>query len=177
MVDESPAHESPESPTDGSPARSAVTDLAAASYVALTSYRRDGTPVATPVWVVGDGDALAVWTPRSTYKVKRIRRDPAVTVAPCTFRGEPLGPAVAGRAEVMSDTDSDRVRSLIKRKYGVMGWLTVTGSRLRRGATGTVGIRVDLAPGASSEGASGEGASGGSGGGATANTEGAQPDG
>jgi PPOX class probable F420-dependent enzyme len=150
--------------SDESPEKGVLADLAAASYVALTSHRRDGTPVTTPVWVVGDGDALAIWTPRDTYKVKRIRRDPTVTVAPCTFRGQPLGPAVAGRAEIMSDADSDRVRSLIKRKYGVTGWLTVTGSRLRRGATGTVGIRVALTPGA-------DGTPG------AVNTEGVQPDG
>lgn len=142
---------------DESAEKGSLADLAAASYVALTSHRRDGTPVTTPVWVVHDGDALAVWTPRHTYKVKRIRRDPTVTVAPCTFRGQPLGPAVAGRAEIMSDPDSDRVRALIKRKYGVTGWLTVTGSRLRRGATGTVGIRVTLTPAGNTEGAQPDG--------------------
>jgi len=120
--------------------------LGAAKYVAVTSYRQDGTPVSTPVWVVQDGSDLAVWTPKDSFKVKRIRRNPAITVAPCTFGGEPLGPAVPGRAEIMDDAGRDRVRSLIKRKYGLVGWLTVTGSQLRHGAAGTVGVRIELDP-------------------------------
>jgi PPOX class probable F420-dependent enzyme len=118
--------------------------LAAAKYVALVSHRRDGTPVSTPVWVVGHGDGLAVWTARKTHKVKRIERDPAVTVAPCTFRGETTGPAVAGRATIMSDAETSALRRTIARKYKVMGWLSVYGSILRRGRTGSVGIAIDL---------------------------------
>jgi uncharacterized protein len=121
-----------------------VTSLADAEYVALTSYRKDGTPVTTPVWVVADGTALAVWTPRDTYKVKRIRRNPAVTVAPCTFRGALLGPAVSGRAEIMDADGLRRVTDALKRKYKLIGRLTLLGSRLRRGVNGTVGIRVEL---------------------------------
>jgi PPOX class probable F420-dependent enzyme len=116
--------------------------LASSQYVVVTSYRRDGTPVETPVWVVGDGDALAVWTPRKSYKVRRIMRNPAVTVAPCTFDGTPLGPALPARAEIMDRAGLDRVRAALKRKYGVVGWLTVVGSRLRRGVDGTVAIRI-----------------------------------
>jgi uncharacterized protein len=121
-----------------------VTTLAAAQYVALVSFRRDGTPVSTPIWVVGYGAGLAVWTPRKTFKVKRIERNPAVTVAPCRFRGDPLGPAVPGRAEIMSDAETARLRPVLARKYGVMGWLSVYGSILRRGRTGTVGIAIQL---------------------------------
>jgi uncharacterized protein len=118
--------------------------LASSQYVVVTSYKRDGTPVATPLWVVGDGEAVAVWTPRKAYKVRRIRRNPAVTVAPCTFGGNPLGPALPGRAEILDRTGTDRVRAALKRKYGFVGWLTMTGSRLRRGADGTVAIRIVL---------------------------------
>jgi uncharacterized protein len=119
--------------------------LASSQYVVVTSYRRDGTPVATPVWVVGDGDAVAVWTPRKAHKVGRIKRNPAVTIAPCSFNGTPLGPALPGRAEIMDNAGLRRVRSALKRKYGLIGWLTVSGSVLRRGADGTVAIRIVLA--------------------------------
>ena len=118
--------------------------LAAARYVALVSFRRDGTPVSTPIWVCGYGSGLAVWTVRSSFKVKRIGRNPAVTVAPCTFRGEVTGPAVPGRATIMSDDETAKLRKVLARKYGPMGWLTVYGSVLRRGRSGTVGIRIDL---------------------------------
>jgi PPOX class probable F420-dependent enzyme len=121
-----------------------VAELAAVSYVALVSYRRDGTPVSTPVWVVGHGAGLAIWTARKTYKVKRIERNPAVTVAPCTFRGQVTGPAVAGRATIMSDEETAHLRKVIARKYGVTGWLSVYGSILRRGRTGSVGIAIEL---------------------------------
>jgi PPOX class probable F420-dependent enzyme len=119
-----------------------VDALAEAPYVSLTSYRKDGTPVATPLWVVRDGDALAVWTPTDSWKVKRIRRNPQVTVAPCQFRGQLTGDPVPGRAEVMSAEDTQRVRDLLRRKYGLTGRLTLWGSRLRRGLSGTVGIRI-----------------------------------
>ena len=49
--------------------------LGAGKYLLLTSYRKNGTPVATPVWVVRDGEHLAIWTERHAGKVKRIRRD------------------------------------------------------------------------------------------------------
>jgi uncharacterized protein len=121
-----------------------VASLAAAQYVALVSYRRDGTPVATPIWVCAYGSGLAVWTVRSSFKVKRIGRNPAVTVAPCKFRGEVIGPAAAGRATIMSDGETAKLRKVMARKYGLTGWLTVYGSVLRRGRTGTVGIAIEL---------------------------------
>lgn len=121
-----------------------LASLAAAQYVSLASHRQDGTPVSTPIWVCGYGSGLAVWTVRSSYKVKRIGRNPAVTVAPCKLRGEVTGPAVPGRATIMSDEETAKLRKVLARKYGLMGWLTVYGSVLRRGKTGTVGIRIDL---------------------------------
>lgn len=111
-------------------------------YVSLTTYRKDGTPVATPLWAVRDGDAIAAWTPADTWKVKRIRRNPVVTLAPCTMRGRPTGEAIAGRAEIMSPEDTWRIRRLIMKKYGLSGRLGIWGSLVRRGAKGTVGIRV-----------------------------------
>lgn len=120
-------------------------ELATASYVAVTSYRKDGTGVPTPVWVAGDGDALVVWTVTDSWKVKRIRRNPLVTVAPCDVRGKPSGEAVGGTAEILDQAGTDRVRVLIRRKYGLFGRLTLAMSRLRRGATGTVGVRITLA--------------------------------
>ena len=123
---------------------SAIDPIGAGKYALITTYRRNGTPVATPVWVVRDGDALAAWTPTDSGKVKRIRRDPRVTVAPCTIRGEQTGPAAPGRAELMDAGGTDRVRQLIRRKYPVTGPLTVMMSRWRRGKAGTIGVRLTL---------------------------------
>ena len=86
-------------------------------YVSLTSYRRDGTAVATPVWFVVDGRRLLVDTDPGSFKVKRIRRNPAVTVAPCTASGRPRGDAVSARAEILPEAELGRVQALIGRKY------------------------------------------------------------
>jgi len=118
--------------------------LGESQYVLVTTYRKDGRTVPTPVWVVRDGDALAIWTPTQSGKVKRIRRRPVVLVGPCDFRGNLSGDQVPGIATVLGADATDRVRGLLKKKYGLMGWLTVSGSRVRRGRLGTVAIRIAL---------------------------------
>ncbi|MEQ8144994.1 PPOX class F420-dependent oxidoreductase [Streptomyces sp. OP7] len=118
--------------------------LGAGKYLLLTSFRKNGTPVATPVWVVRDGDALGVWTAADSWKVKRVRARGDVLVGPCDVRGNPTGDQVPATAEVCDADTTARYRELIARKYGLMGRLTLLGSRLRRGASGTVGIRVTL---------------------------------
>jgi Pyridoxamine 5'-phosphate oxidase len=60
-------------------------------YLSLTSFRRDGTGVATPVWFVEADGRLLVETDAGSYKVWRIRRDPRVTIAPCSATGRLRG--------------------------------------------------------------------------------------
>ena len=124
----------------------ALDRLGAGKYLLVTSYRKDGTPVPTPVWVVRDGDALGVWTVADSFKVKRIRRRADVTVGPCDVRGNPTGDPVPATAEITDGATAARYRGLIARKYGISGRLVLLGSRLRRGKDGTLGIRVTLAP-------------------------------
>jgi len=118
--------------------------LAAGKYILLTTFRRDGRAVGTPVWVVRDGDALGLWTVTDSGKVKRVRNSGRVTVTACDVRGRPSGEAVSGHAELLDAAGTERLRGLIRRKFGVLGRLTLWGSRLRRGADGTIGIRVVL---------------------------------
>ncbi|WP_439677675.1 PPOX class F420-dependent oxidoreductase [Embleya sp. MST-111070] len=118
--------------------------LAAGKYVLLTTFRRDGRAVGTPVWVFRDGDALGVWTARSSGKVKRIRNSGRVTVAECDARGRVRGEAVPGTASLLDAAGTERYRGLIRRKFGVVGWVTLLGSRVRRGVAGTVGVRIVL---------------------------------
>ncbi|MFJ9864054.1 PPOX class F420-dependent oxidoreductase [Streptomyces sp. NPDC101165] len=120
--------------------------LGSGKYLLVTSYRKDGTPVATPVWVIRDGDALGVWTAGDSWKVKRIRRRADVLVGPCDLRGNPTGAQVPATAEIADAATTARYRTLIARKYGIVGRLTLLGSRLRRGLEGTVGIRVTPKP-------------------------------
>ncbi|MFJ7334133.1 PPOX class F420-dependent oxidoreductase [Streptomyces sp. NPDC101110] len=119
-------------------------ELGAGKYLLITSYRRNGTPVATPVWVVRDGAALGAWTPADSWKVKRIRNRADVLVGPCDLRGNPTGDQVPATAEICDPATTARYRRLIAGKYGLMGRLTLLGSRLRRGVDGTVGIRITL---------------------------------
>ncbi len=95
--------------------------LAGNRYISLTTFREDGSPVATPVWVVSDdGERLLVWTASSTAKVRRVRGNPRVRVAPCTFRGRETGEPVAGEARVLAGSDAETlVTSLLRRKYGL----------------------------------------------------------
>jgi PPOX class probable F420-dependent enzyme len=95
----------------------ALADLADERYVSLTTFKKDGTPVATPVWVAGDEDGrLLVVTGAETWKVKRIRRDHNVRVAPCTGFGKARGDAIEAQAEIVQDTHL--VEELEERKYG-----------------------------------------------------------
>ncbi len=97
-----------------------VASLAGERYVSLTTFKRDGTPVATPVWVTSDdGKRLLVWSGAKTWKVRRLRRDPRVLVAPSSFRGIERGERVAGRARIVPDPG---VGGLMRRKYGLLKW-------------------------------------------------------
>ncbi|MBL1073802.1 PPOX class F420-dependent oxidoreductase [Nocardia sp. 2] len=112
------------------------------NYVLLTTFRKDGTPVGTALWAALDGGRLYVWTVTDSWKVKRIRRNPQVTVQPCDVRGKPHGDVVKGTATILDAAGSDRVRGLIKKRYGLQGLFIVGGSVLRRGKSGTIGIEI-----------------------------------
>ena len=116
--------------------------LGSEKYVLLTTYRKDGRAVPTPLWVVPDGDGLMVWTPTGTGKVKRIRNNGRVTLQACDFRGNPSGEPVEAQARIGDRDDRRRVGAAIIRKYGLSGRLTLFGSRLRRGTDGTIAIRI-----------------------------------
>ncbi|MFJ2770820.1 PPOX class F420-dependent oxidoreductase [Streptomyces sp. NPDC087300] len=121
-----------------------VTRLSSGKYLLVSSYRKDGTLVPSPVWVVKDGDALGIWTVADSWKVKRIRRRADVMVGPCDLRGNPTGEQIPATAEIVTPDVTARYRTLITRKYNVVGFFTLLGSRIRRGLDGTVGIRITL---------------------------------
>jgi PPOX class probable F420-dependent enzyme len=92
--------------------------LAESRYILLTTFRKDGTPVPTPVWSVPMGDELWVWTAPEAGKVKRIRQGGEVRVVPCTLRGRPRGVPVPGQAELVEKQDALRVMDALVAKYG-----------------------------------------------------------
>jgi PPOX class probable F420-dependent enzyme len=117
--------------------------LGSEKYVLLTTFRKDGRAVPTPIWVVPDGGGLAVWTVKDTGKVKRLRNSGRVTVTACDMRGNPSGEPVEAQARIGSPEDRLRVGKLLQRKYGLVGRLTLFGSRLRRGLHGTIAVLIN----------------------------------
>ena len=88
-------------------------------YMSLTTYRRDGTPVPTAVWFAEDDGRLYVLTPAESYKAKRLRRNPAATVAPSTARGRPTGEAIPAHVEFLPPDEFARVDRLLAEKYRI----------------------------------------------------------
>jgi uncharacterized protein len=110
--------------------------------VLLTSYRRDGTPVATPVSLAVDGDRGFVRSPGTAWKVKRIRRDPRVEIAPCTPRGRPTGPALPALARRLDGDEARRAARALRRRHPVLqGVLVPLAHRLLRCGTAHFEIR------------------------------------
>ena len=107
--------------------------LAESRFVSLTTFRRSGSPVSTPVWVGRDGGSLVVLTPVGSGKVKRLRHDPRVEIRPCGRFGKvPDGvEPVAGTAELREDpADVERARSTIRRTYPLESRLVLGIERL-----------------------------------------------
>jgi PPOX class probable F420-dependent enzyme len=88
-------------------------------YLSLTTYRRDGSPVSTPVWFVEDEGRLFVTTAVDSYKARRLRHNPAAMVAPCTARGVAKGDAVPVHVKFLPEADHARVDALMAEKYGI----------------------------------------------------------
>lgn len=88
-------------------------DIAGSRYVSLITHRRNGTPVATPVWAVEENGKLLVWTRVDSGKIKRLRKDARVTVTPCDIRGRTADDAqpAAATARLMDGATASRGRS------------------------------------------------------------------
>lgn len=119
--------------------------LGQGKYLSLTTYRRDGTSVATPVWLVRDGDRLRVITQADSGKAKRLRNDDRVLLAPCDARGRLRGDTVPGTASLEDPADTQVTARMIEKRYGLLGRLLMWRQRrsaAKPGAAGPVGIRI-----------------------------------
>lgn len=106
------------------------TPLDSERYVNLESYKRDGGGVLTPVWVAPLDDKLVIFTLSESYKVKRVRRNPKVRLAPCDVRGGLRGPFHEGTCRVVEDPATiARAHAAMRRKYG---WQIAVGDVLSR---------------------------------------------
>lgn len=120
--------------------------IADEKYVSLSTLRRNGDPVPTPVWAVGLPDGrLGVWTNGASHKIKRLGNDHRVTVQPCSVRGKVAAgaPLLSGTAEVSRSADDlALVRRGISKKYGVVGWVSI---HLRLDRSNDTAVLVTLA--------------------------------
>jgi len=107
-------------------------------YLNLETLRKSGVPVRTPVWFTQDGSALFVITAAEAGKVKRIRNNGQVNIAPCKMDGTPLGSWVPAVAHIVSDDATIRKANQMQdRKYGLFGRIISLPQKLR-GAKTTV---------------------------------------
>jgi PPOX class probable F420-dependent enzyme len=89
------------------------------THVLLVTYKRDGTPVPSPVWFAKDDDQLYVWTEVNAFKAKRLRNDERALLAPCSARGVPAGDPVAAVGRVLTDeAERARAAAVIRRSWG-----------------------------------------------------------
>ena len=86
-------------------------------YIALTTFRKSGVGVTTPVWFGEEGDKIYIMTRSTSGKFKRIRNNPRVQVAPCTIRGVVTGPQFDANARILPAEEHAHARGAINRKY------------------------------------------------------------
>lgn len=91
-----------------------------AQYMSLKTFRKSGEAVPTPVWFAREGDCLYVMTQAGAGKVKRIRNNSQVQVAPCDVRGNLKGDYVAAHARELPAEEHPRANAALNRKYGLM---------------------------------------------------------
>jgi PPOX class probable F420-dependent enzyme len=114
--------------------------------VVLTSYRRDGRPVGTPVSIAVDGDRAVVRSFEKAWKTRRIRRNPAVEVSPSTARGRPTGPAIHAQARRLEGVEASHAARLLAAKHPLLhGLLVPLTHRLGRAKTGRT-VHFELTP-------------------------------
>lgn len=92
-----------------------------ARYISFLTYKRDGTPIATPVWVVPFENGYAFTTEANAFKVRRIRHDARASIAVCDLRGNVAPDATwfHGAAVVLDKAQTAEVTALIKKKYTI----------------------------------------------------------
>ena len=101
------------------PPTGTIEDLQGRNYCVLVTYKRSGEPMPTPVWFgVADGKLYAR-TEAESWKVKRIRRNGRVRVAPSTMRGRPLGPPFEGLARVLAPAEFELAERAVASNYGL----------------------------------------------------------
>lgn len=119
-----------------------LAQFAGKQYLNFESYRKNGTPVQTPMWFAEADGLLIVYTLSDAVKVRRVRNNPRVRVAPCDARGGLKGEWVDATATILDEAGAARGHTLLTKKY----WMKRIGdiySRWRKRTRVVMAIRLD----------------------------------
>ncbi len=121
-------------------------EVSNAKYLLLTTFTKDGRPKPTPIWAAPDGDRLLVITEEGSWKVKRIRNTPRVTLAVCDMRGNPKSEAIDATATILDKSQTGLVYDAIGKRYGLLGRVFNLFSKyVRNGMQNNVGLELRAA--------------------------------
>lgn len=120
-------------------------EVAKSKYILLTTFTKDGRPKPTAIWAAPDGEKLLVITEGHSWKVKRIRNTPRVTIAKCDMRGNVKGEAVEAQAVILDKSQNAKVYAAIGKRYGLVGKTFNLFSKLRGGMDRNVGLELSAA--------------------------------
>lgn len=111
-------------------------------YMALTTYRKSGAAVTTPVWFAVKENKIYLFTEAASGKIKRIRHTPTVQIAPCTMDGKLLGESFAGQAKLVGENEFAPIQKIFNARYGLIIRLFGLLGRMRK----TKRIFVEITP-------------------------------
>jgi PPOX class probable F420-dependent enzyme len=120
-------------------------DVAKSEYILLTTFTKDGRPKPTAIWAAPRGDGLIAITQEKSWKVKRIRNTPRVTIAPCDRGGKPKGEAVEAVAAILDKSANGDTYDALGKRYGLLGKTFNVFSKLRGGMKNNVTIEITAA--------------------------------
>jgi PPOX class probable F420-dependent enzyme len=110
----------------------------------LTTYKRDGTPIATPVTIAVAGDRAFIRSFDKAWKSKRMKNNPSVQIAPSTIRGKPVGPPINAQTRLLGGEEAARAARRVARRQPILqGLLVPLTHRLMRYGT----VHYELVPG------------------------------
>ncbi|HUL98433.1 MAG TPA: PPOX class F420-dependent oxidoreductase [Mycobacterium sp.] len=118
-------------------------DVAKSEYVLLTTFTKDGRPKPQAVWAVRDSDRLLIITDDESWKVKRIRNTPRVTIAKCGGLGKPKSEPVEAVARVLPKSETQDVYRAVLKRYWYHAWWFYPHS-LVRGGIDKVHVALEL---------------------------------
>jgi PPOX class probable F420-dependent enzyme len=120
-------------------------DVAKSDYILLTTFTKDGRPKPTAIWAAPRGDGLVAISQETSWKVKRIRSTPRVTIAPCDRSGNIKGEAVEAAAAILDKSANGETYDAIGSRYGLIGKTFNVFSKLRGGMKNNVSIELKAA--------------------------------